>query len=134
MMMQYDMALQSFFKGLRQGTLRIPDFVNTINPPSLWAYYETLPKWARDHPTVRNLMIAFEYHKPITTIRDKELAMNYACSFIRPIDKELEDVIVEIATSHKIRLNIQKGKEMISQLKFYEFDSMYLGDTSDDEG
>jgi hypothetical protein len=69
--------------------LRVPDFMNTINPPSLWAYYETLPKWARDHPAIRNVMIAFEYHKPTLNIRQKELAMNYAMSFIRPIDKDL---------------------------------------------
>lgn len=133
MMMKYDQALSQFFKGIQQGTLRIPDFVNTINPPSLWAYYETLPRWARDHPVVRNAVIAFEYYKPITTIRQKEIAMNYAVSFIRPIHKDLEDVIVEVATSQKVRLNIAKGKEMLNQLKFYEFDSMYLGETSHDE-
>jgi hypothetical protein len=42
------------------------------------------------------------------------MAMNYAMSFIRPIDKDLEDVIIEIATSNKIRLNIARGKEMIN--------------------
>lgn len=114
MMMKYDQAVSQFFRGLSQGTLRIPDFVNTINPPSLWAYYETLPKWARDHSLIRNVMIAFEYHKPITTIREKEIAMNYACSFIKPIHKDLENVIIEVATSNKLRLNIQRGKEMLN--------------------
>jgi len=73
----------NFFKGMRQGTLRIPDFVKTI-------------------------------HKPTLDIRQKEIAMNYAMSFIRPIDKDLEDVIVEVATSNKIRMNIARGKEMIN--------------------
>lgn len=54
--------------------------------------------------------MAFEYHHPTMNIRDKELAMNYACSFIRPIDKDFEDVIVELASSNKIRLNIALGK------------------------
>jgi len=69
MMMQYDQVMNNFFKGLRQGTLRVPDFINKINPPSLWAYYETLPQWARDHPAVRNVLMAFEYHKPTLEIR-----------------------------------------------------------------
>lgn len=34
--------------------------------------------------------------------------MNYAMSFIRPIDPHLEEVIIEVATSHKIRLNIAR--------------------------
>ncbi len=96
----------NFFKGIRQGTLRVPDFVNTINPPSLFAYYETLPQWARDHPAICNVVMAFEYHKPTVDIRQKEIAMNYAMSFIRPIDSELENVIIEIATSNKLRMNI----------------------------
>lgn len=107
--------------------------MNTINPPSLWAYYLTLPKWARDHPTVRNVLMAFEYHKPTLTIRQKELGMNYAMSFIRPIDPELENVIIDIASSQKIRLNIQKGKEMINSLKFYEIDEFDLGSDTEEE-
>lgn len=89
MMMQFDNAIMGFFKGIRNGTLKVPDFMETINPPSLWAYYETLPQWARDHPAVRNVLMAFEYHKPGMEFRQKEVAMNYAMSFIRPIDKEL---------------------------------------------
>jgi len=133
MMMQYDQAICNFFKGIRQGTLRVPDYVNTINPPSLWAYYETLPQWARDHPAVRNVLMAFEYHKPTLEIRQKEIAMNYAMSFIRPIDKDLEDVILEVATSTKIRMNIALGKEMINSLKFYEIDETMIGTDTEEE-
>lgn len=132
-MMHYDNAMNTFFKGLQDGTLKIPNFTKNINPPSLWAYYNTLPKWLRDHPVVRNVLMTFEYHKPTLSIRDKELALNYACSFIRPIDKNLEDVIIEIATSHKIRLNVALGKEMINELKFYEIDPVTLGDDTEDE-
>jgi hypothetical protein len=114
MMMEYDSAMNNFFRGIRNGTLRIPDFVGQHNPPTLWQYYYTLPQWARDHPAIRNVLMAFEYHHPIMKFRDKELALNYACSFIRPIDKGFEDVIVEIATSNKIRLNVALGKEMIN--------------------
>lgn len=88
-MMKFDQVMMNFFRGLQQGTLKVPNFMSTINPPSLWAYYETLPKWARDHPAVRNVLMAFEYHKPNLEFRQKEMAMNYAMSFIRPIDKDL---------------------------------------------
>lgn len=55
-------------------------------------------------------MMAFEYHQPGIEFRQKEIAMNYAMSFIRPIDPMLEEVIIEVATSNKIRLNIAKVK------------------------
>jgi len=59
--------------------------------------------------------------------------MNYAMSFIRPIDKDLEDVIIEVATSNKIRMNIARGKEMLNQLKFYEIDETTLGTDTESE-
>jgi hypothetical protein len=78
-------------------------------------------------------MIAFEYHKPTLSIRKKELVMNMALSYLRPIGKDLEDVIVEIATSNKLRMNIARGKEMLNQLKFYEIDETTLGTDTEDE-
>ena len=33
--------------------------------------------------------------------------MNYACTFIRPIEKDLEDVLIEMVNSQKIRLDIK---------------------------
>jgi hypothetical protein len=63
--------MNNFFKGLANGTLKVPTFMKDINPPSLWQYYYTLPKWARDHPVIRNVLMAFEYHKPTVSIKDK---------------------------------------------------------------
>jgi hypothetical protein len=90
--------------------------MNTINPPSLFEHYETLPKWARDHPRVGNVLRVFKYHKPTMDIRHKEIAMNYAMSYICPIDPVIEDIIIEVATSTKLRMNISYGKEMLNQL------------------
>lgn len=42
-------------------------------------------------------------------------------------------MIIEIATSNKIRLNIARGKEMINQLKFYEIDETTLGTDTESE-
>ena len=35
--------------------------------------------------------------------------------------------------SHKIRLNMKEGKQMMQELKFYQFDADELGDTEDEE-
>ena len=43
-------------------------------------------------------------------IRQKELAMNFACSLLRPIEGRLKDVIVEGSQAVKIRLDIGLGK------------------------
>lgn len=45
--LHYDNAIHGYFKGLQQGLIQIPNYTQDINPPSLWAYYHTLPTWAR---------------------------------------------------------------------------------------
>ena len=65
-------------------------------------------------------------------IRKKELGLNYACSFLRPIEGRLRDVIIEVASSKKIRLNVELGKQMISELRFYELEAQDLGDSDSD--
>lgn len=112
----------------------MPNYVEEINTPSLWAYYNTLPKWARDDPVIRNVVMAFEYHKPEVNIRQKEMALNFACSFLRPVDPNLREVIVDFVNSNKIQLNMKLGNQMLNELPFYEVDPDWLGDSSDDEG
>ena len=41
--------------------------------------------------------------------------MNLACSFMRPIEGRLRDVIIEVAASKKIRLNVELGKIMVNE-------------------
>lgn len=41
------------------------------------------------------------------------MSLNFACSLMRPIDKEFLDVITEIATSRKIRLNMARVSTLI---------------------
>lgn len=43
MMMQYDQVMVNFVKNLGNGTLKIPEWIMKSNPPSLFAYYNTLP-------------------------------------------------------------------------------------------
>ena len=67
-------------------------------------------------------------------IRDKELALNFAASFLRPIDDKLMEVIKEVASAKKIRLNIELGKQMMNELRFWQIDPMEVGEESDEEG
>ena len=59
--------------------------------------------------------------------------MNFAASLLRPIDDTLRDVITDIATSNKIRMNVEIGKKMVTELKFYELDPLTLGEPSEPE-
>jgi len=59
--------------------------------------------------------------------------MNLACSYLRPIEGRLRDVIIEVASSKKIRVNVELGKQMMAEQRFYEVDETTLGDTSEDE-
>ena len=128
----YDKNVAEAFVQMQQGVRKRPNYIEETNTPSLWAYYNTLPKWAREDPVIRNVVMAFEYYKPNVDIRDKELALNYACSFLRPIDENLKEVIVDFINSNKIQLNMKLGNEMLNELSFYEVDPEWLGDSSDE--
>lgn len=130
--MKYDKGLISTIKNLRAGVLNVPDYVNQINPPSLWTYYSTLPSWARNDPIVRNVMMTMEYHKPNLDIRQKENALNLACSFLRPIDATLREVLVQACASQKAQMTMKKGQQMLNELQFYEIDEQWLGSESED--
>lgn len=131
-MIKFDKGLISTIKNLRAGVLNVPDYLNKINPPSLWAYYSTLPSWARNDPIVRNVMMTMEYHKPNLDIRQKENALNLACSFLRPIDSTLKEVLVQAAASTKVQMTMKKGQQMLNELQFYELDEQWLGSESED--
>jgi hypothetical protein len=131
--MNYDRSMSDLYKGIASGAVKVPQFQKTINPATLLAYYSTLPSWCRNHSLVTNAFFALEYHQPRVGIRDKELALNFVASFLRPIDGKLLDVIKEVAAAKKIRLNIELGKQMMNELRFYEIDPHELGEKSDDE-
>jgi hypothetical protein len=46
---------------MKKGLLRIPNYLEEINPPSLWAYYYTLPSWVRNEPLIKNIMMGVSY-------------------------------------------------------------------------
>ena len=58
-----------------------------------------------------------EYRSPHTTMKDKEIALNFVCSMIVPVDSELEKIMVELIDSNVQRMNMQKGKEMLAMYR-----------------
>lgn len=84
---------------LASGLINMEDWKKDAYTPSLWAYYETLPTWARNDPQVRNVFMAFEHHKRGMSIRDKEMALNFACSMLKPIEETLSEVIADFCAS-----------------------------------
>lgn len=132
--MDFDKDMWDIINKMSNGTLKVPDYIAQHNPPTLWTYYSTLPSWARNDPVVRNVMMACEYHQPLMSIRQKENALNLACSFLRPMDPTLKLVIADAILSTKKKLNMKSGQQMLNDLAFYELDIDYLGDVSDDEG
>lgn len=108
-MYRFDQSARSLVAQMAAGTVRVPDYLKTVNTPTLWTYWETLPAWARNEPLVRNVMMAMEYRQPGLGIQQKEEALNFACSFLRPLDHQLRAVIAEAAASCKVQLDVKRG-------------------------
>ena len=60
--------------------------------------------------------------------------MNYVASMLRPIEGRYRNVITEVATSNKLRVTIQNGKQMMSELNMYTIDVADLGSDTEDDG
>lgn len=43
-------------------------------------------------------------------MKDKELALNFMASMLRPIEGRFREVIEEVAQSNKIRVTMENGK------------------------
>ena len=72
LLVQSDRQIMDLVHKIQNGLIQVPNFIKLVNPPSLWTYYYTLPKWARDDPIVKNVMMAMEYKQPGVDIRAKE--------------------------------------------------------------
>lgn len=129
---KFDQSVRSLVSQMAAGTVTVPDYLKTVNSPTLWTYWETLPSWARNEPLIRNVMMAMEYRQPSLSIRQKEEALNFACSFLRPLDQQLRGVIAEAANSNKIQLDMKLGTRMLTELQFYTIDPEWLGSESED--
>lgn len=132
-LMKWDQQLIQLHQQMKEGHVKIPDYIKDINPPSLWTYYYTLPKWARDDPVVKNIVMACEYNQPWMPIRAKEQLINYATSMLRPIEPLLKQVLTDAMLSQKTEMNCKLGVTMMQELPFYEVDVDQLGSESEDQ-
>lgn len=55
------------------------------------------------------------------------MALNYACSLLTPIDPETEEILIEMTECHKRRINHKLAREMMTELKPWDFDITQLG-------
>lgn len=55
-----------------------------------------------------------------------------ACSFLRPMDPILKEVIADVMLSNKVRLNMKLGQQMLNELPFYHFDPENLHEQQDE--
>lgn len=108
-LMEFDANVKNILEKVSNGTIKVPDYVNEINPPSLNTYFSTLPSFARNDPFVRNAFMAYEHHHcGDMTIRQKEQMLNMACSFLRPIDTTMKEVLVIACMSNKVQMTMKK--------------------------
>ena len=133
-LLKWDRAMMDFVTNVDKGMIVIPDYHKERNQPSLWTYYNTLPEWCRENNFVRQTLFAFEYNKPHLNMQEKELALNFAASLLRPIEGRFRDVITQVAMSNKERINVQTGKVMMNELNFYTIDVADLGSDTEDDG
>lgn len=119
--MEFDTNMKNIIQKVSNGTIKVPDYVNEVNPPSLNTYFSTLPAFARNDPFVRNAFMAYEHHHHgDMTIRQKENALNMACSFLRPMDATMREVIVIACMSNKEQMTMKKSTELFNDIPFYE--------------
>jgi hypothetical protein len=95
--------------------------------PSLWVYYERLPSWATDNPIVKQAVVALENYHPHTNMRDKEMMINFMLSVLTPMQPEVEEIMASRVNNVKIRLNHERGRKMMTELKPWDFDPSDIG-------
>lgn len=54
--------------------------------PSLYRYYNLLPKFAREAEFVKDIVRGLEFAKPQMTLKEKELSLNFICQYTLPMD------------------------------------------------
>ena len=72
---------------------------NTDMPQSLVHYYNLLPKWARDHPSIKMLVRGLEFYQPWITYREKINMINMGLKFVIQRDKKYIEIYEEIYNS-----------------------------------
>lgn len=102
---------QKVFNAIESGTFEamiresvIPETDEEIEKKkacSLMPYYQTLPKFARENPNVKNVFRGLEFHQPTLSMAEKQKGLNLACKFALPLNPLTNDVCEDIEQSTK---------------------------------
>jgi hypothetical protein len=90
------------------------NLMNIGRPQSLILYYNLLPKWARDHPTIKMIVRGLEHKQPFMSMREKINLVNLSLRFLMPIDDDWK-ALMEVAMfeSHKENITLENVQELI---------------------
>jgi hypothetical protein len=55
------------------------------------------------------------------------MALNYACSFLVPVDQKTDEILEEMFNAKRVRLNHEKARQMMQELPRYDIDFDQLG-------
>ncbi len=97
-------------------------------PQSLIPYYNLLPKWAHEHPSVQNLVRGLEYHQHSSSFQNKVIALNIALPLLLPIDDKLTDVAKELYGYFKTQPNISNIDQLFEHNEDESRKSVFLPD------
>lgn len=99
-------------------------------PPSVIDYYNLLPKWARDHPTMKTVVRGLEYHQPWTSYKEKVMAVNWTLQVLIGKDKTYNELMSMSYQADPEELTMDK---LPALLEFDEEDSRNILQHPEDE-
>ena len=94
-------------KALNGQKFSIGDSFNIDLPQSLIHYYNLLPKWARDHPSIKMLVRGLEYYQPWISYREKINLVNLGLKFVMDRDSKYLEIYEDIYQSHPENITLE---------------------------
>lgn len=95
---------------------------------SLVPYYNLLPKWAHEHPTVQNIVRGLEYHQHGYSFQQKITALNIALPLLLPLDDKLTDVSKELYSYFKTNPSLSNIDQLFEHNEDESRKSVFLPD------
>jgi hypothetical protein len=87
----------SFFNETKMLQIKtFEDFHDIPRPANIIDYYNLLPKWARDHPSLKMVIRGLEFHQPWTSYREKMMAVNWTLQILIKKDHHFNELIASI--------------------------------------
>lgn len=101
--------INNFFSGKIKDSSK-----DTQLPTSLLHYYYLLPRWARDHPTMKMIIRGLEYSQPFMSLREKIILVNIGLHIIMGKDDNFTEILTDINETRKENITMENIQELIS--------------------